>query len=116
MEMGFVVVVGAQRENSFECNIEGEALAEMVEEVVVVEKKAEKETGVVDVVELVGGESAFLDKRWRGLLVGPQDRVVLRTFFGSPFPAVLSPLQICTGLHGFLLFLFGFLWGNCCCY
>ncbi len=57
--MGVVVVVNtvgvvvAPRENSVECNIGAEALAEMVEEVVV-EKKAEKEPGVVDVVELVG--------------------------------------------------------------
>ena len=89
--MGVVVVVnivgfvGAQREISVECNIEGEALVEMVEEKLV-EKKAEKEPGVVDGVELVGGETAFVDKRWRGLLVGPQGRLVLRTFFWQPLP------------------------------
>ena len=103
--VNIVGVVGTQGKHSVECNIEGEALVEVVEEVVV-EKVAEKEPGVVGVVEFVGVEAAFGDRRWRGLLVGPQCRVGLRTFFGSPFPAFNSPLQICTGLHGFLFFLF----------
>ena len=83
--VNIVGVVGAQREISFEYNIEAEALAEMVEEVEV-EKKAEKEPVVVDVMELVGREPAFVDKNWRDLLVGPQSRVVLRTFFWQPLP------------------------------
>ena len=83
--VNIVGVVGAQREISFEYNIEAEALAEMVEEVEV-EKKAEKEPGVVDVMELVGREPAFVDKNWRDLLVGHQSRVVLRTFFWQPLP------------------------------
>ena len=68
--VNIVGVVGAQREISVECNIEGEELAEMVEEVVV-EKEAKKEPGVVDVMELVGGDDSLGDERWRGFLVGP---------------------------------------------
>ena len=63
---------------------------------------------MVDVVELVGGEAAFVNKFWRGLLVGPQGRVVLRTFFSSPFPAVLSPLQIVLVFMGSCFFFLSF--------
>ena len=83
--VNIVGVVGAQREISVECNIEGEALAEMVEEVLV-EKEAEKGPGVVDAVELVGGEDSLGDEHWRGLLVGVQGKVVLRTFSLQPLP------------------------------
>ena len=47
-----------------ECSIEGEAVSEVVEEVVV-KTVVENETRVVHVVELVGGETAFGGKRWR---------------------------------------------------
>ena len=62
-----------------ECSIEGEAVSEVVEEVVV-KTVVENEAGVVYVVELVGGETAFGGKRWRGLLMEPQGRVALITF------------------------------------
>ena len=52
-------------------------------------KVVEKEPRLVDDLELVGGEAAFGDMRWRGLLVGPQCRVVLHIFFWQPLPRCL---------------------------
>ena len=63
--VNIVGVVGTQGEHSEECNIEGETLAEVVGEVVV-RRVAEKEPGAVGGLELVGGEAAFGDMRWRG--------------------------------------------------
>ena len=108
--MGVVNIVGdvgAPGEHFEECNIEGGALAEVVGEVVV-GKVVEKEPKWVDDLELVGGEAAFGGMRWRGLLVGPQCRVVQHIFSRSPFPAVSSSLEVCVGLHRFLFFLFWF--------
>ena len=112
--VNIVEVVGTPEEHLEECNIEWGALVDVVGEVVV-GKVVEKEPRVVDDLELVGGEAAFGGMRWRGLLVGPQCRVVLHIFFGSPFPAISTSLEVCVGLHRFLFFLFWFCWRSCRC-
>ena len=89
--MGVVNIVGVvatQGEHSEECNIEEGTLAEVVGEVVV-RRVAEKETEEVQVLELVGGEAAFGDKRLKGLLMGLQCRTVLHTHFWQPLPRCL---------------------------
>ena len=89
--VNIVGVLGAQGEHSVEYSIDGEAVVGVVEEVLV-KKEVEKEAGVVNAVELVGGETVFGDKRWRGLLVDPQGRVALSTFFSGSLLAISPPL------------------------
>ena len=81
--VNIVGVVGTQGEYSEECNIEGETLVEVIGEVVV-KRGAEKEPRAVGVLELVGGEAAFGDMRWRGPPMGPQCRTVPHTFLAAP--------------------------------
>ena len=90
--MGVVKIVGVvatQREHSEECNIEEGTLAEVVGEVVVVRRVAEKEPGVVSALELVGGEAAFGDVHLKSLPMGLRCRKVLHALFWQPPPRCL---------------------------